>query len=80
MEEQKIFLSYHSSKVELVEHLAKYLERNGIKSWYAARNIRSGEEWDESIHNAIKNCTAVVLLFCSQADASTGKKGDVSCR
>ena len=31
MEEEKIFLSYHSSKVELVEHLAKYLERNGIK-------------------------------------------------
>ena len=78
MEEQKIFLSYHSSKVELVEHLAKYLERNGIKSWYAARNIRSGEEWDESIHNAIKNCTAVVLLFCSQADASIQVKREMS--
>lgn len=78
MEEEKIFLSYHSSKVELVEHLAKYLERNGIKSWYAARDIRSGEEWDESIHSAIRNCTAVVLLFCSQADASVQVKREMS--
>lgn len=76
--EEKIFLSYHSSKVELVEHLAKYLERNGIKSWYAARDIRSGEEWDESIHSAIRNCTAVVLLFCSQADASVQVKREMS--
>lgn len=78
MEEKKIFLSYHSSKVEFVAHLSRYLERNGLSTWYAARNIRSGEEWDGSIHSAIKNCTAVVLLFCSQADSSVQVKRELS--
>ena len=53
--QDQIFISYHSSKIDLVEHLSKYLERNDIKTWYAPRNIRSGEQWDESINNAIKH-------------------------
>ena len=32
---QRVFLSHHSSKAELVQHLSKYLEKNGIETWYA---------------------------------------------
>lgn len=73
-----IFLSYHSSKVELVQHLSNYLEKNAITTWYAAKSIRSGEQWDEAIHCAIKSCKAVVLLFCAQADASIQVKRELS--
>lgn len=75
---KKIFLSYHSSKLELVEHLSKYLERNDLETWYAPRNIHSGEQWDESIHLAIKDCKAVVLLFCELADSSIQVKRELS--
>lgn len=74
----KIFLSHHSSKLELVAHLAKYLERFGLESWYAPRDIRSGEQWDEAINEAIKKSKAVVLLFCTQADSSRQVKRELS--
>ncbi len=80
MAEDKInvFISYHSSKEELAAHLSKYMQRQGIQAWYAGKNIRSGEQWDEAIHRAIKNCQAVVLLFCASADASIQVKRELS--
>ena len=74
----KIFLSHHSSKSDLVAHLSKYMQKNGLDTWYAPRDIHSGEEWDEAIHNAIKGCRAVVLLFCAQADSSKQVKRELS--
>ena len=74
----KIFLSHHSSKVELVAHLSRYLERNGLDTWYAPKDIHSGEQWDEAINVAIKECKAVVLLFCAQADSSRQVKRELS--
>lgn len=73
-----IFISYHSSKTELAAHLSAFLERNEMNTWYAARNIRSGEQWDQSIHEAIKHAEAVVLLFCAQADSSPQIKRELS--
>lgn len=74
----KIFISYHSSKIELVAHLAKYLKKSGEKTWYAPRDIRSGQQWDEAIHDAIKDCKAMVLLFCAQADSSVQVKRELA--
>lgn len=73
-----IFLSYHSSKLELTAHLARYFEKNNFETWYAPRNIHSGEQWDEAINLAIRECRAVVLLFCSQADSSLQVKRELS--
>lgn len=77
-ENEFIFLSHHSSKSELVTHLSRYLERNGLNTWYAPRNIHSGEVWDEAILNAIKKCKAVILLFCAQADSSRQVKRELA--
>ena len=77
-ENEFIFLSHHSSKLELVTHLSRYLERNGLITWYAPRNIHSGEVWDEAILNAIKKCKAVILLFCAQADSSRQVKRELA--
>lgn len=78
VKESRIFLSYHSSKVELVAHLAKYLEKSNLTTWYAARDIRPGQVWDEAIHAAIRDCKAVVLLFCAQADSSIQVKRELA--
>ncbi|MCD8373062.1 MAG: TIR domain-containing protein [Clostridia bacterium] len=75
---KKVFISYHSSKIELVAHLSKYLEKNGIETWYAPKDIRAGQQWDDAIHDAIKNCKALVLLFCAQADSSIQVKRELS--
>lgn len=73
-----IFLSHHSSKVELAEHLARYLSKNGLEAWYAPKNIHAGEQWDESITKAIENCKALVLLFCTKADSSIQVKRELT--
>lgn len=75
---RQVFLSHHSSKVELVEHLSRYLEKNGIDTWFAPRNIPSGADWPNEIENSINKCSAFILLFCSMADSSQQVKRELA--
>ncbi|ORB68784.1 toll/interleukin-1 receptor domain-containing protein [Mycolicibacterium tusciae] len=65
-----VFLSYHNSRLETVAHVANYLARHQIDTWYAPRDIPSGAVWGQAIANAIRNCDALVLLFDASADTS----------
>lgn len=76
--EQKAFLSHHSSKAELVRHLSRYLEKNGIETWYAPRDIPAGADWPNEIEGAIKSCSAFILLFCAKADSSQQVKRELA--
>lgn len=62
----------------MVEHLSRYLERSGMDTWYAPRDIRAGGAWPEAIHEAIRSCSAVVLLFCQKADESMEVERELS--
>lgn len=75
---QRVFLSHHSSKAELVQHLSKYLEKNGIETWYAPRDIPAGADWPNEIESAIKSCSSFVLLFCAKADSSQQVKREMA--
>ena len=75
---KKVFLSHHSSTIELVEHLSRYLEKNNIDTWYAPRDIPAGADWPNEIENAISNCSAFVLLFCAMADSSQQVKRELA--
>ena len=74
----RVFISYHHSKEEVVTHLARYLERHGIDSWYARRDIPAGTSWSSAITKAIGEADAVVLVFCAQADASPAIMNELS--
>jgi hypothetical protein len=65
-----VFLSYHNSRLETVEHVAKYLARHQIDAWYAPRDIPSGANWGQAITTAIRQSDALVLLFDLSADTS----------
>lgn len=65
-----VFLSYHKGRIETVEHVATYLSRHQIDSWYAPRDIPPGAVWGQAIANAISHSDALVLLFDSSADTS----------
>lgn len=77
-DKKKVFLSHHSSKIELVEHLSRYLEKNDIETWYAPRNIPAGADWPNEIESAISSCFAFVLLFCAMADSSQQVKRELA--
>lgn len=72
-----VFISHHSSRKATASHVAGFLERHGIASWYAPRDITPGSEWDQAISAAIQSSDAMVLLFCSQADQSKHVKREV---
>ena len=78
LETGPVFLSHHSSKAELVEHLSRYLEKNDIQTWYAPRDIPAGSDWPSQIENAVRNCGAFVLLFCAKADSSQQVKRELA--
>lgn len=72
-----VFISYHSSKRSVVEHIAGYFQRRGITTWWAPRDIPPGSKWDEAISVAIRDASALVLLFCAGADSSVHVKREV---
>ncbi|WP_063052695.1 TIR domain-containing protein [Nocardia arthritidis] len=72
-----VFISYHSSKRPVVEHIATYFARHDISTWWAPRDVPPGSDWDEAISHAIRQSTALVLLFCASADSSVHVKREV---
>ena len=73
-----VFISYHSSKRAVVEHIARYFQRHGIATWWAPRDVPPGSKWDEAITAAIDEASALVLLFCASADSSIHVKREVA--
>ncbi|MEV4127416.1 TIR domain-containing protein [Nocardia sp. NPDC049707] len=72
-----VFISYHSSKRLVVEHVAAYFSRHELTTWYAPRDVPPGSDWDEAIAHAIRNSNALVLLFCAAADTSVHVKREI---
>ena len=65
-----IFISYQKKSFDDLKIISDYLEANGIKTWYAPRNIRFGDEWPNKLVEAISKCKAVLLLYTKDADSS----------
>lgn len=66
----RVFISYQSNSFEFVLKLSNYLESNGVKTWYAPRNIKFGSMWPDKLCAAIKNCKVLLLLYTQEADRS----------
>ncbi len=74
----RIFISYQRDSFDFVLKLSDYLESNGIKTWYAPRNIKFSGLWPEKLHEAIQNCKALLLLYTQNADKSKHVMREVS--
>lgn len=66
----RVFISYQKESFDFVLMLSEYLENNGVKTWYAPRNIELSEFWPDKLHEAIENCKCLLLLYTEQADKS----------
>lgn len=66
----RVFISYQKESFEFVIRLSEYLESNGVKTWYAPRNIKFAGIWPEKLHEAVENCRCLLLLYTKQADKS----------
>lgn len=66
----RVFISYQRESYDFVLMLSEYLEKSGVKTWYAPRNIKLSGLWPDKLHEAIENCKCLLLLYTEYADKS----------
>jgi len=65
-----VFISYSSKDRVIADAIVSNFENNGIRCWYAPRNIDPGVDWGEAITKAIDACPVFLLIFSGNANAS----------
>ncbi len=65
-----LFISHSSNDAEVARLLCRELERASLRCWLAERDILPGQQWAESILNAIEGSDAMLLIFSASANAS----------
>lgn len=65
-----VFISYSSKDIEWADEICKTLETESLNCWIAHRDINPGEDWAESINNAIKESSVFVLVFSQNSNQS----------
>ena len=66
----RIFISYSTSDLELVNELVKHLQDPSVEVFVAEYSINPGEKLNDSIIRAIKSCDHFVLLWSKNARSS----------
>ncbi|MBR3182212.1 MAG: toll/interleukin-1 receptor domain-containing protein [Eggerthellaceae bacterium] len=65
-----VFISYSHEDVQVADAVCHKLESEGIRCWYAPRNIAPGATWADAIIEAIEGCEVMVLVFTDYSNAS----------
>ncbi len=65
-----VFISYSTKNKNVADAVVSDFEQNGIKCWYAPRDILPGEEWVTAITTALENSRALVLIFTDESNNS----------
>ncbi|WP_299192055.1 TIR domain-containing protein [uncultured Erythrobacter sp.] len=73
----QLFVSHHSSKYDIAQQVEALLSERGIRCWIAPRDVPPGAPFDSAIGQAINECAAVLLLFCSNSDKSRHVKREL---
>ena len=65
-----VFISYSSKDKIIADAICANFESDGIRCWYAPRDIEPGEEWASSIIGAINKAKIMLLIFTDFANDS----------
>lgn len=65
-----VFISYSSKDRAIADPVCAMLEAECIRCWVAPRDVLAGQEWGESILEAIKGARVMVLLLSANANES----------
>jgi oligopeptide transport system substrate-binding protein len=65
-----VFVSYSSKEKAVADAVVSALENEGIRCWYAPRDIAPGADWADSITQAIHECRIMILVFSKHANRS----------
>jgi pSer/pThr/pTyr-binding forkhead associated (FHA) protein len=73
-----VFVSYSTRNKPAADALCATLEQNGIRCWFAPRDIMPGRDWSGAIIDAITDCAIVVLIFSADSNNSEQVKREVA--
>ncbi|MFM7842895.1 MAG: TIR domain-containing protein, partial [Planctomycetota bacterium] len=65
-----VFISYSSKDKPIADAICAILEQERIRCWIAPRDIRPGQEYAESILNAINASRMMVIVLSASSNAS----------
>ena len=65
-----VFISHSNPDKATADAVCAALEAQRIRCWIAPRDITPGASWSESIVEALRHCSAVVLIFSGHANES----------
>jgi len=66
-----VFISYpHEARAD-ASLLANALEKKGLTTWIATKDLSEGGNWKSEIDNALRDAAAVVFLVYSKLEASS---------
>jgi hypothetical protein len=68
--QRDVFVSYSHPDRDCAHHLVAQLEKDGISTWIAPRDITPAAEWAAEIINAISEARLMVLVFSEHCNDS----------
>jgi hypothetical protein len=72
-----VFISYSSEDKPVGDAICATLESKGVRCWIAPRDVVPGQDWGNSIVQAIATARVMVLVFSSHANDSPHVKREV---
>ena len=73
-----VFISYSHEDKPVADAICARLEQDGVRCWYASRDIVPGMDWAECIIDAISHAMIMVLVFTDYSNVSQQVKREVS--
>ena len=73
-----VFISYSSKNKTVADAVVSDFEQNGIRCWYAPRDILPGQEWVTAIQEGIRSAKVFILLFTDESNASRQVMNEVA--
>lgn len=73
-----VFISYSTKNTDIMETVVNHLEKNGIKCWFAPRDIAPSQEWVPAIQEALRVTKIFVLIYTEDSNASKQVMNEVA--
>jgi hypothetical protein len=73
-----IFICFSSKDETVARDVVQYLEAAGLKCWISSRDVPPGQNYQETIVNALEHSKGVVFLFSENSNMSGEIKKELS--
>ncbi|MBO7340571.1 MAG: toll/interleukin-1 receptor domain-containing protein, partial [Lachnospiraceae bacterium] len=74
----EVFISYSTKNKNVADAVVANFEKNGIRCWYAPRDILPGQEWVSAIKEGLKAAKVFVLIFTQESNLSRQVMNEVA--